>query len=107
MTSTNVSAEEKITKIKELLAQAVDTYNSMCTANKWHIPHATHCGAICWNCGDDNHGVGKCSKPKDQKEINENKKIEENREKKGPGTDGGPSGGYSRNKWGSRNGGKK
>lgn len=65
MMSTNVSAEETLTKVKELLTQAVNTYNSMVTSNKWHIRHTTHCGAACWICGDDNHGVGKCNKPED------------------------------------------
>jgi hypothetical protein len=50
-------------------------------ANKWLTTSKQNIAGIvaavnaCWNCGEEGHGVGKCTKPKDQARITKNKEA--------------------------------
>ena len=47
-------------------------FNALNVSNEWNIPHS-HMVEACFNCGDPNHGVPQCPKPKDQARIDRNK----------------------------------
>ena len=58
--------------IKKLCKEANDMFNALNVSNEWNIPHS-HMVEACFNCGDPNHGVPQCPKPKDQARIDRNK----------------------------------
>eukprot|EP00956_Cyclotella_meneghiniana_P039536 scaffold173548_cov23-Cyclotella_meneghiniana.AAC.1 len=87
------------------LSLATKLYNLMSTGNSWHVPGGSggHRANSCWNCGGD-HGVNRCTKPKDQNKIAANKKKWEDEKKKKSA--GGGNGGHngSRGSGGAGNG---
>jgi len=101
------SGQATLERIKSILDQAIDLYNTLCLGSKWHN-HRHSRAAACWNCGGDDHGLGDCKKPKDEKVIAENRrKFYDKRgsgkssdKGRGHGSDHKHGGSYSRSKWG-------
>ena len=94
-----------------------DKYDALSTANKWNVSakggRNTMAGAFtdklkCWNCDKEDCNVNKCHQPKNQANIDKNKKAfmeskkktTEDKTKSNPVTSGGGGGGdYQRKKW--------
>lgn len=76
-----VTPQDTLSACKNILNSAVDQYHSLCTSGQWHLARSVgraHLaqqsdGPTCWNCGGP-HTLGKCTKEKDQKRIDANKK---------------------------------
>jgi hypothetical protein len=68
-------------KIEAILDNAATTYSSYCLANRWlkvtkqNIAGIVAAANACWNCGEEGHDVGKCTKPKDQARITKSKEA--------------------------------
>jgi hypothetical protein len=69
-------------KIEAILDNAATTYSSYyCLANRWlkvtkqNIASIVAAANACWNCGEEGHDVGKCTKPKDQAQITKSNDI--------------------------------
>eukprot|EP00956_Cyclotella_meneghiniana_P028265 scaffold65213_cov39-Cyclotella_meneghiniana.AAC.4 len=92
-------------KIEAILDNAATTYSSFCLANQWlkvikqNIAGVVATVNACWNCGEEGHGVGKCTKPKDQARITKNKEaFEKNKSGRNTGGGGRTSGKKDKNK---------
>jgi len=66
--------------LEAVLAKAAGMYDTLCIASLW-IRVKDRTSALntivvkhkCWNCGDENHGVSNCPKPKDEVAISKNR----------------------------------
>ena len=103
-TTYNGGSQTALDQILRTLTKATSLYNSLSTGNNWHIPS----GQVnnCWNCNGD-HGVNKCKLPKDQAQIDANKKKrdKEKRKKSGVSNNSGSGGKqYERSRFGGGSG---
>ena len=78
----DLTGDDTLTQIKNIMSKAVDAYHALCTAGKWFVHSGRANVVICWNCGKEGHGCDDCKFPKNQEKIDENKKkFWENRDK--------------------------
>jgi len=67
----NQNFSSRLIGIKKLCKEVSDLFNSLNVSNEWI--HGKHRVDACFNCGDSNHGVPKCSKPINQHQIDKAK----------------------------------
>jgi len=70
----NATKGDTLSKVKEIMNKAVESYHALCTAGKWHVNNKRASLVICWNCGAEGHRCEECTKPKNQANIDAAKK---------------------------------
>jgi hypothetical protein len=95
------SGTRPIERVKQILQEANDLYDSLSTSNQW-VGYKSGRVSSCWNCGGP-HGVGKCTKPKDEQRIADNRrKFNEEKARRGdapPDDKAKSNSGYQRKPW--------
>ena len=109
----HLSQNEIMGQVRNILSQAAQYYNSLNMSDVWNQtknPRVNVFGTPgelkCWNCGKAGHGLDKCSEPRNESRIAENRQKWEasggrsKSKKKGSGNSGGGGGAnYERTKW--------
>ena len=95
--------------LEAVLDKACDMYNHLCIANAW-IKVKDRTSALntivvkrnCWNCGEEGHTVGDCTKPRDEATISRNRDAFRNRNNNNSGGGRGGRGNGGRGNGGGR-----
>ena len=96
-------------QVEAILSKAVDDYNILFTAGKWHVSNKSsgYFYVVYWNCEKEGRSLNKCSQPKDHKKIAAKKKKFSKQKRNSGGTNGvsktsssNESLNYDQNKWG-------
>ena len=82
--------------VERILTLAEDNYHDMKERGIWNTP-TVHRGFItCWNCNEEGHSAKKCPKPRNEKNVSENKtKFDQAKKNSGDRDSYGRSGGRS------------
>jgi hypothetical protein len=75
--------DRTLSEIVTTIGMAVDLYHNLSTANAWNIPKNHKFSNLtgdpggstrkCWNCGDPDHVINDCTKPRDEEKIKKNR----------------------------------
>jgi Zinc knuckle len=94
--------------VERILTLAEDNYLDMKERGIWNTPTVARGLITCWNCNEEGHSAKKCPKPRNEKNVNDNKaKFDQAKgERTSTGRGGGRGGrggrGRGRNSYGGR-----